>query len=90
MPAFCDQDSFHPFGNLLLKHQEAVLTKVKNSISFESFMDLRNSHLFRSTELFPKEAAERAIEKSFWVPHDQAIGKAVSADKPAKMSTKRL
>ena len=31
------------WANLVLKQRDAILTKVKESISFESVMDLRNS-----------------------------------------------
>ena len=57
------------WANLILKRRDAVLTKVKDSISFESFMDLPDSPLSGSTELFPKEAVEKAIEKSSRVLH---------------------
>ena len=50
------------WANLILKHRDTVLAKVKNNISFESFMDFRNSPLFGSTELFSKDAVERAMK----------------------------
>ena len=49
-------------------------------------MDLRNAPLSGPSELFPKEAFGRAIEKSSRVLHDKAIRKAVSQDKLAKKS----
>ena len=69
--------------NLVLKRHDAVLTKVKDSISFESFMDHRNSLLSGSSELFPAEAVEKATEKSSLVLHDEVIRKAMTAEKPA-------
>ena len=66
------------WGNLVLKWLDAVLTKVKNSVSLESFMDLHNSPLLGSSELFPREAVEKAIKKSFRVLHDEAINKAMT------------
>ena len=38
---------------VVLKHRDTVLAKVKDSISFESFMDFCNAKLSGSTELFP-------------------------------------
>ena len=56
------------WANLVLKWRDAVLTKVKDSISFESFMDLRNLPLSGFSKLFPTEAIEKAIEKLSHVP----------------------
>ena len=47
------------WANLLLKHQDAVLGKIKDDISFESFMDLQNFLLSGSVKLFLKEAIEK-------------------------------
>ena len=55
----------------------------------ESLMDLQNSSLW-SSELFPKEAVEKAVEKSSRVLHDEAIRKAVSHEKRAKKSAKNF
>ena len=90
MSCACSQDSFYSWANRILKCQDAVLTKVKDNISFVSFMDLHNSPLSRATELFSKDAVERAVEKSSRGLHGKAIQKAVSLNKPAKKSTKRL
>ena len=62
--------------NLVLKRRDAVLAKVNDSIFFESFMDLCNDRLSASTELFPSEDLEKAVEKSSQVLHDEAICKA--------------
>ena len=75
---------------LILKRRDAASTKVKDDIPFESFMDLRNAPLSGSSELFPKEAVEKAIEKSSQVFHDKAIRKTNFQGKPAKKSTRRL
>ena len=74
------------WGNVILKRCDAILAKVKDSISFEPFMDLRNSKLSGSTELLPAEA----VEKSSCVPHDEVIRKAVSVEKPAHKTAKNL
>ena len=58
------------------------MDKVKGNISFESFMELRNS-----TEWFPWGALERAAKKSGCVFHDEAIRKAVLMDNPQKKPT---
>ena len=78
------------WSNLVLKRRDAILTKVKGSISFESFMDLHNSPFSESTELFLKEAVEKAVEKSSRVLHDRVIQKAVSAENLAQEATKHL
>ena len=44
--------------NMLLKHHDIVLAKIKDNISFESFMDLWNSPLPDSLDLFSKETTE--------------------------------
>ena len=67
--------------NLVLKQRDAVMGKVKDSISFESFMDLRNARLCNLTELFPSEILEKAVVKSSRVLHDEVIRNAVSQDK---------
>ena len=73
-------------ASLILKCRDVVSTKVKDNI-FESFMDLRNAPLSGSSEFFPKDAVEKAIEKSVRVLHNEAIKKSLSLDKPAKKST---
>ena len=78
------------WAKVVLKHCDAVLAKVKDSISFESFMDLSNDKLSGSTELFLGDILEKAVEKSSWVLHDEDIPKAVSADKPPRTSVKKL
>ena len=61
-----------------------------DNMSFESLMDLRNIPLLGSSELFPKETLEKAVEKSSRVLHDEAIWKAVSLGKLAMKSAKKL
>ena len=58
-----------------------MLTKVKDSILFESFKDLCNFPLSGSSELFPREAVEKATEKSSWVLHYEAIDTEKTAKK---------
>ena len=78
------------WANLVLKWRDSVLTKVKDSICFESFMDLCNAKLSGFTELFLFEVLEKAVEKSSRVLPDVAIRKAASADKPQQKSAKML
>ena len=73
-------------ASVVLKRLDDVLAKVKDSISFESFTKLRNAKLSLSAELFAAEA----VEKSSHVLHDEAIRKAVSAEKLAHKSAKKL
>ena len=73
---------------LTLKRCDAVLTKVKDSISFESFMDLRIAKLSSGSDLFPTDVLEKAVEKSSKVLHDETMQKAVSSDKPASKGKK--
>ena len=78
------------WANLVLKRRDAVLAKVKDSISFESFMDLRNARLSNSTELFPSNVLEKGVEKSSRALHDETIRKAVPQEKPQHKSGKKL
>ena len=59
-----------------LKCRDAVLAKVKDSMSSESFMGLRNAKVSAGTKLFPAEVLDKAVEKSSKVLHDEAIRKA--------------
>ena len=61
-----------------------MLDEVKDSISFESFMDLRNAKVSSGSELLPVDVLEKAVEKSLKVLHDEAIRKTVSLDIPQK------
>ena len=76
------------WNNLVLKRRDTVVTKVKDSISFESFVDFRSARLSNSTKLFPSDILETMVEKSSTVLHDEAICKAVSLDKPQQKSAK--
>ena len=53
VPIHVVKTAFTLWANHVLKRCSAVMAKVKDSICFESFMDLRNTRLFNSTELFP-------------------------------------
>ena len=88
MPAVSGEDSFDPMGQRHLKCCDTVLAKVKNSMSFESFMNLRNTTVSAGTELFPAEVFEKAVEMSSKVLHDEAIRKEVSRDKPTSRGKK--
>ena len=65
-----------------------VLTKMKGSVSFESFMDLRNYKISTGNKLFPTDVLNQAIEKASEVLHDEAIRKAVTRDKPLSRGKK--
>ena len=52
------------WANLILKRRDTVLAKVKDSMSFESFVDLRNSEISTGEELFPSEVLDKAIKES--------------------------
>ena len=80
VPAPSRKDGLNPVGK---RHPHVVLTKVKYSMSFKSFMDLRNSKISMGGELFPTDVLDKAIEKSSKVLHDEAIRKAVTHDKPS-------
>ena len=76
------------WANFVLKRYNAVLAKVKASLSFESFMDLHNARLSNFTELFPTDIFEKAVERSSKVLHDEAIRKAVAQEKPRHKAKK--
>ena len=62
--------------------------KVKDSISFQFFMDLCNVKLSSGSDLFPADVLEKAVEKSSKILHDEAIQKVVSCDKFASKRKK--
>ena len=64
VPAAGGEDCIYCMGELNTKTVRCVFTEVKDSVSFEFFMDFMNSPLCGSLELFPAEAIEKAIEKS--------------------------
>ena len=74
----------------LLMFCNAVLGKVKDNISFESFVELHNVLFSSSAELFPVGVLKRAAEKTSRVFHNEAIRKVVSMDKPWKKPLKHL
>ena len=49
-------------------------------------MDLYNLKLSRSSELFPSEA----VENSSHILHDEAVRKAMSAEKPTRKCAKKI
>ena len=53
-------------------------------------MDLWNSSLSSSSELFPEDTVEKAIVKAYHVLHDQAICTAETIEKPSKKPQKHL
>ena len=69
------------WANIILKMKDMVVAKVKDSVSFESFVDLRNYKISTGDELFPTDVLNLAIEKVSKVLHDEAIRKAVTRDK---------
>ena len=76
------------WATIILKCRDAVLAKVKDSISFESIMDLRNDKLLSGMDIFPAKVLDLAVRISSKVPHDEAIRKVVSRDKPASRRKK--
>ena len=76
------------WADIILKRRDSVLAKVTGSLSFESFMNLRNSKISTGEKLFPTDVLDKAIEKSSKVLHDEAIRKAVTRDKPSTLGKK--
>ena len=52
------------WASLLLKCCDAVLGKLKDNMSFDSFMELLNACLSGCSELFPRRSLGKAVEKS--------------------------
>ena len=50
-------------ANLLLKHQDAILGKLKGNMFFESFLGLRNALLLGFFELSPKGSSVAGCEE---------------------------
>ena len=71
------------WANVILNWRDAVLAKVKDSMSFKSYMDLRNSKISTGKELFLTKVLDKAIKKPSKVLHNKAIRKAVTSDKPS-------
>ena len=63
---------------------------MKGVSGFESFTKLCNAPLSGSTDLFPQDAVERAMENSSHVLHDEAIRKVVTMEKGQKKCAKKL
>ena len=72
--------------NILLKSRDVVPGKIKDSMSVESFMDLKRTSPSSSLELFSEEAVEKAVKKSSRLLHAEAICKAVTPEKLTKKS----
>ena len=58
---------------MLLKRRDAVLGKLKDNMTSESFIDLCDAPLSGSAELFLWKALQKAVEKSCHALHDEAI-----------------
>ena len=67
------------WADIVLKWHDAMLVKVKDTISFESFLDLHNARL-SFTKLFPADVLEIAVKRSCKVLHDEAIRKVVAQE----------
>ena len=63
------------WANALLKSCDAILGKVKDNLSFESYIELGNAPISCLTELFSWSASERAAEKSSQVLMMRLFGK---------------
>ena len=50
--------------SVVLKRRDALLATVKDSMSFESYMDLHKAKILSGSELFPSDVLEKTIEKS--------------------------
>ena len=70
------------WANVLLKCQDAVLGKVNDNMSFNSFMD--------SHDLLCRLALDKVVQKSSHVFHNEVICKVVSLEKLAKAKPKKL
>ena len=56
------------WANVMLKHRDAVLARVEDLMSFESFMDLRNAESSARSELFPRVAESEVVgSRRFWL-----------------------
>ena len=82
--------TFNVWADLILRHRDAVLAKIKDNISFKYFMDLCNSPLSGSSEHISKDTVEKAVVKATHVLRDEAVRKAVTQDKPTKEPQKCL
>ena len=51
------------WANMILKLGDAILAKVKDSMSFELFIDLRNSKISTGEELYPTEVLNKAVTR---------------------------
>ena len=80
----CHEDGL----DVILKSRDAVLAKVKDPMSFESYKDRWNSKVSSGEELFPAEVLEKAVEKSSKVLHDEAIRKAGTCNRPSTRGKK--
>ena len=78
------------WANSVLKYRDALMGKVKDDVSLESFMEVHNALLSCLTELFLPGVLERAAEKSSWVLHDEAIMEAVTMEKKQQKPSKKL
>ena len=78
------------WGNLLLKLWDIILGKLRDKVSFNSFMELRNASLSGSLDFFPRNSSDKAVEKSSLVLHDEAVRKAVTLEKPPKKLVKKI
>ena len=73
----------------MLTHCDAVLSNIKDSLSFEYFMEIHNAVFSGLTELFPAGAVEKPVKFS-WVLHDEAIRKAVTIKKKQPKPSKKI
>ena len=52
------------WANVVLKRRGTVLAKAKDSVSFESFMNLCNANISSGTEVFPADVLDKAVVKT--------------------------
>ena len=76
------------WANFILKRRGGVLAKLKDSISFESFKDLRNARPSNSNKLFLADILKKPVERFLKVLYDEAIRKAMAQAKPQHKAKK--
>ena len=67
-----------------------MLGKLKDNMSFDSFMELLTTPFSSLSDLFLHNSLNKVLKKSSCVLHDEAIQKAVSFEKPSKKWPKKI
>ena len=69
------------WANTVLKHQDAVLSRVKHNLTYNACMELGNTPINRAQQFFQTDLVTKADEKPICALHDEAIWKVVSFEK---------